>query len=139
MQNFIIITCGILMLSITAKAETSTTTSCANGAGTLIQGHNKTDYCLSHNSMNWWTALGWCQTIGKKMIHYPTDCSCSGDHCPTTMSNCPNLSQISSHIAWVSTPYPDGNAAYIELATGKLTTGRRRNDTYGRSTRALCK
>ena len=94
--------CLTLMISTITLAD-DTIKTCANGAGIVITGNNGTDYCMSNNNMNWWTALAWCQTIGKTAIRYPEDCSCVGENCLKVQ--CPNFANMKkAWRIWTATP-----------------------------------
>ena len=87
MRKFLIF---IIIMTITFPIQSAVTTeTCANRAGILVIANDETKYCMSRISMNWWTALSWCQSIGMRPFNYPTDCSCSGENCP--ISPCPNI------------------------------------------------
>lgn len=133
MNRFLCLMGVIIGFSLSVSAQTTT---CAKGAGTVIKGNDGTEYCFSKNGMNWWTALGWCQAIGKTLIQYPSDCRCDGDNCPTEMVKCPNLKGIAqSNINWTSTPYDEKSIYTINFNHGGP-------DTFSRTSqqgRALCK
>ena len=108
--RFITAICVALMISTITLAD-DTIKTCANGAGIVITGNNGTDYCMSNNNMNWWTALAWCQTIGKTAIRYPEDCSCVGENCLKVQ--CPNFANMQkAWRIWTATPCGDGTCAY---------------------------
>ena len=128
--RFITAVCAILIISTQAMA-----TECTKANGTEIKGNNGVVYCKSNRAMNWWTALAWCQTIGKTAIRYPEDCRCVGTGCPETTANCPNLAGVggNEHI-WTSTPSGPSNAYDVNLSSGNFNANvTRRNDGY-----ALC-
>ena len=80
----------IIIMTITFPIQSAVTTeTCANRAGILVVGNNEIQYCMSRISMNWWTAIGWCQSIGMRPFNYSKDCSCTGENCP--ISPCPNI------------------------------------------------
>ena len=122
MRKILLFICGIMMISSVAMAEE--TTVCANGSGEIVKGNNGTLYCKSKLKMNWWTALGWCQAIGKTPIHYPSDCRCVGERCPTEMVGCPNFKGVftTPTYAWTSMPQGNSEALGIDLVSGKVLT-----------------
>lgn len=134
MRKILLFVCGIMMISSVAMAEE--TTVCANGSGEIVKGNDGTEYCKSRIHMNWWTALGWCQKIGRVLVRYPLDCSCEGDKCPNEMVHCPNLKGVGIPYVWTSTLYGNDNALCIHLESGKVI-----NDHAGRHNKniALCK
>lgn len=115
----------VLMISISVEAI-----ECEKGGGITVKGNNGTYYCYSKNKMNWWTGLGWCQSIGKKMIHYPEDCRCVGAECPEEMVLCPNLKAIGISYVWTSTPFGEDYAYYIKSAQGGIATDSNRAGTH---------
>ena len=137
----IISTVMMLLLSSNTVFATDTTETCANGAGIVIKGKNGAEYCLSKLTMNWWTALGWCQAIGKTPISYPDDCRCVGNGCGTEMVGCPNLAIDFNAWAWANTPSYSAEFSYtINLKNGEVNG----NWVYGTrsnklNSRALCK
>lgn len=134
----IILICAILLTSVIVHADDTMT--CADGAGTVITGKNGTEYCMSKNKMNWWTALGWCQKIGKKLISYPEECKCPTDICGETMSGCPNLTGVySAHMCvWTIHPNFSDQAKTVCLNNGTIG-GAYRNTTGINHGIALCK
>ena len=115
----------IVMITTFPTQSAVTTETCANRAGILVVGNNGTQYCMSRIAMNWWTAIGWCQTIGMRPFHYPTDCSCVGDNCP--IATCPNISF-------------GGNNTYLWSNSGLLATvaGQYSNSKKTEQHKALC-
>lgn len=136
MRKILLFICGIMMISSVAMAEE--TTVCANGGGEIVKGNNGTLYCKSKNVMNWWTALGWCQAIGKTPIHYPSDCRCVGERCPTEMVGCPNFKGLTNNytLYWTSTPEKEGYAYGVECYGGSARVAKI-SETYMKA--ALCK
>ena len=115
MKNLISV-CLILTISTSVAAL-----NCEDVLGSPLKTNNGTVYCMSKNRMNWWTALGWCQTIGKRMFHYPDDCFCIGDTCPTTGTQCPNLKGLGGMIGiWSDTPKEASSAYAIALNSGNF-------------------
>jgi hypothetical protein len=93
---------------------------CAKANGTLIYGNDGTTYCKSNRTMNWWTALGWCKSIGMQPFEFPKNCSCTTEKCPTKEAGCSSLSGISTDEVWSSTPSVNTGAYSINLATGNV-------------------
>ena len=137
MKKNLVIICVILMMPFVVLAGENETQTCANGSGTVIEGNDGTKFCKSNRVMNWWTALGWCQSIGKTMMRYPADCRCLGDGCPTIESKCPNLTGISNVTVWSSTPASRGYAFHVSLSNGNVDGQSCSYLTYGHY--ALCR
>ena len=124
----------IMALLISAQAMAI---SCQDAGGLEIKGNNGTVYCKSNQAMNWWTAMAWCEKIGKTPFSYPKDCACEtsdGIPCPETTAGCPNLAGVGGNI-WTSTPFDTSYAYAVNLSSGNVYYSHRYNyaDYY-----ALC-
>lgn len=117
--------------------------SCANGGGAIIVGAvNKQKYCISHNIMNWWNAVAWCDAMGKKLVPFnQEECDTSAEPIHKT---CPNFFGIDSpygYRVWTSTPFGNDSAYRIGINYESYDTHLR--GKVGASaadiTRALCK
>ena len=127
----------IMALLISAQAMAI---SCQDAGGMEIKGNNGTVYCKSNRTMNWWTAMAWCEKIGKTPFSYPKDCACEtsdGIPCPETTAGCPNLAGVGGdENIWTSTPFDTSYAYNVNLSSG--------NSVYTNATRvsslyyALC-
>ena len=123
-KYFLVCTC--FLISTVTLADDAISKVCAGGAGTVIMGNNGTEYCMSNNGMTWWTALGWCQAIGKTPFRYPEDCRCIGSGCPETMTKCPNLAEVGKGLyVWTSMPSGDTNAWLVALSDGHANADNR--------------
>ena len=113
---------------------------CTKADGIVVKGNNGTEYCVSKQGMNQWTALEWYQSIGRTMIQYPEDCWCGGEGCPENSASCPNLNGANNY--WIQTGIPYGDTfAYRALTSmGQIdvTNNDYRGSTLGNS-RAFCK
>ncbi len=132
MKPFLILTCFGLMISTTVLAEdTSTTTeTCANGAGTVvigaITGHK---YCKSNNTMNYWNAHAWCDAQGRQLFDL-SDCGCDGTRtCQAqgTSGLCPELKNVYGtsydSYGWTSLASSESTAYYVSLTIGAVLNG----------------
>ena len=118
MKQLILLT-TVLLISVEAMAI-----ECTKANGTEIMGKNDTVYCKSNQAMNWWTALGWCQAIGKTPFRYPQDCSCVGERCYVTTVDCPNLEGVGDNInIWTAIPHDSSWAYRVNLSSGNFTFG----------------
>lgn len=91
---------------------------CADRAGKIFVSNNGTRYCMSPMAMNWWTAIGWCQSIGMELIDAVKDCQYIGETCPS-FEPCPNFaiedmyhsvwsaSVANTSTAWIVIIHPD--------------------------------
>lgn len=142
MHKILMIICGITLISVLARAEDGSASSavkdiCEEKAGILIQGNDGTYYCQSRGKMNWWTALGWCQKLGLKLISYPQECNCEGSTCPVGTKNCLNLTGVGSGTVWTSAPNGNERAYWVQLSNGYISGSDPRNIATFQS--ALCK
>lgn len=65
MQKMIVAICAVLMVSNVAEA-------CQ---GITFQGNSGTTYCLSRQSMNWYSAYTWCQAQNMALIDIGVLCN----------------------------------------------------------------
>ena len=65
MQKMIVAVCAVLMVSNVAEA-------CQ---GITFQGNSGTTYCLSRQSMNWYSAYTWCQAQNMALIDIGVLCN----------------------------------------------------------------
>ncbi len=117
MKKFLITTCAILMMSVTANA-------CG---GIAIKGKSGADYCLSKHSMNWYSAYAWCNDQKMRLIDMETVCK--------NYNSCPELklsSEEKTHIAdnggtvdwvWTNTSSVSGSAFAVLLSSGGIYNG----------------
>ena len=106
----------ILMISAMAFAEDTTTTqTCANGAGTVITGAiTGHKYCKSNSTMNWWNANAWCDALGRRLFSID-DCEFSST---SGTSKCHDLNGIGDGWCWTGTPRGSAHAYDINLSSG---------------------
>ena len=145
--NFVIF--GALMLTCLATralAETTipwTKTGCESVKGTWITAHspdedgcdtnhcNELNFCQSTSTMNWWSAIIWCQSIGHKLADIET-------MCPNGLPSgtCANLKNTSA-AGWSSTPSTSDKAyEYAENQIRGTNVWDVRTDSQSR--RAFC-
>ena len=94
---------------------------CDERYGQIIKGNNGIEYCRSNRTMNWWTAVGWCQEIGGTLISYPSDCQHNNDTSPNSV--CPNLkNDINIGYIWTNTPSLDNGAYAIHTTYDWICT-----------------
>lgn len=64
-----VIAAGVLAISSANAAEDPVWPAEATCVGGILQtGENGHVYCLSKNSMNWWSAYTWCQAQGRHLV-----------------------------------------------------------------------
>ena len=135
MRKILISTCAILMISVTANA-------CS---GITIKGNSGTSYCLSKQTMNWYSAYAWCQAQGMKLIDL-------GPVCGRNSGTCSELSLSSdqkTHITdnggrvawiWINKSISSDRAFNVNLGSGALNqgSGYRNYSDYDIGYYALC-
>lgn len=139
MNKFLMLTCGMLMVSSVALAEETTPETCANGAGTVVigavSGHK---YCRSQTlALNWWNAWAWCDAQGKKLFGLD-NCRC--DATINCVNKCPELNLGNGTWTWTATPAGTDGAYTINTSAGtvgKADTRRFNGTTYAAYT--ICK
>ena len=142
--NFVIFG-ALLAISLATQAFAETTIpwtkeGCESVKGTWLTAHSPDDngcdaahcnglnFCQSNVSMNWWSALIWCKSIGRKLAEVETAC-------PNALASggaCANFKEMYS--SWLNMPSSGGSAYYI--ATGRVSTTDRSRTT--RPPTALC-
>ena len=76
MRKKLIFACCLLIMPCVVYAEDTTTTqTCANGAGIVVKGAIQGEYCISTKFMNWWNAMAWCDGMRMKPLT-KQDCAC---------------------------------------------------------------
>ena len=139
MKQLILLT-AILLISTVSFAEDTTTETCANGAGTVIEGAvadangNKHKYCISNKTMNWWNAVSWCDALGKKLFSLE-DCGCSGT--TNCTDRCPELYTKIEAYAWTATPKGENSAHFVYMTSASTNNGARM--TRSNQNVAVCK
>ena len=131
--------CAILMVSSIALADDTTTETCANGAGTIVigavSGHR---YCRSTNTMEWWNAYAWCDSMKTRLFDL-SDCAC-GTTTADYVNKCPEMTKVDTTTwSWTKVPFGADNAYVVNLKTGE-TRGNyyQRKGAWDFSSRALC-
>ncbi len=98
--------------------------------GTQKTGADGYQYCRSNVSMNWWSAIAWCEATGMQLISLDR---CNGRNGDITGDNsCPNFKGKVSSFLTSSTP--SYNKVYAINSSGEVSQMDR---TYG-SYYALC-
>ena len=126
MKPFVILTCFGLMISTASMAEdiSTPTETCANGAGTVITGAvTGHKYCASNNAMNWWNAVSWCDTLGRKLFNL-NDCECSSATANCNENGkpiCPELMKVGSKQIWTSSFQRAGYVHEVTLYGGEVS------------------
>ena len=124
MRKKLIFACCLLIMPCVVYAEDTTTTqTCANGAGLVlpstISGH---EYCMSNNTMNWWNAVAWCDALGRRLFSMD-DCGCDWNKncngiCPETKGVV--HTDVFGKWIWTATPKRSTGAYNSSLGGGTL-------------------
>ena len=121
MKKTLLLSCLFLGLSVNLLAQEATqNTTCW---GEKVKYNNDHTYCLSKQSMNWWSAFAWCKANG---LHLAT----MYEMCPSWNGNkgsgkCPELNGAGTGgDVWSSTAY-DIDSAFV------VSDGYVRNSTEG--------
>lgn len=113
MRQILMLTCGILFISSVGFAEDTTTETCANGAGTVIEGKvTGHKYCKSNNYMNWWNAHTWCDALGRRLFSLD-DCGCSDTVANCPKNTCAELAGISQESFWWAVNPVNAHASFV--------------------------
>ncbi len=126
MKNLFLI-CAVLFTTPVALADDITTETCANGAGTVIVGKSGTQYCMSNNTMNFWNAYSWCDSLGMRFIDLNTECGCSSlvdcNGPVNTAGKCPELATGVDTNIYIWTTYSQGqNPLLMSINNGEITS-----------------
>ena len=119
---------SLIVMGMTTPAFSET---CANGAGTQVIGVDGEIYCRSNVSMNWWSAIAWCDAANMRLV--------SLDRCNGKNGNisgdvgCPNFKGTGSVSCWTSSVPSGSSAFYVNLSSGAVDY-----DSRGNYYRALC-
>ena len=73
MKQLILLTAVFMISTVTLANDTTTTETCADGAGEIVTGHK---YCKSNVGINWWNANAWCDAQGRRLFSMD-DCTYS--------------------------------------------------------------
>ena len=133
--NFVIFG-ALLAISLTTQALAETTIpwtkeGCESVKGTWITAHSATDegcdtaHCNGRNfcayggtktmNMNWWSALIWCQSIGRELTDIETACP----NGIASSSSCANL-KGETRLYWTSTPSPTNAGRSVIVQDGNI-------------------
>jgi len=98
---------------------------------------NGEHFCMSKQTMNWWSALIWCQWIGRELSDIETACP----HSLSARRACVNLegrmNVSGNNFSWLSTQLSNTGAYYLD-ASGNISTYHNGKTTDGWH-HALCK
>ena len=121
MNKLLILMCGVLIMSTVALAD-DTTTTCANGAGTVITGAvTGHKYCKANRGMDYWNAYAWCDGQGRRLFDL-SDCACSDTVSDCSGKKCPELNGVAATNVYVrtSTPSSSTHAYHVYLYNGTV-------------------
>ena len=129
MKKIILTFICCLMMSHVVFALGETGEKCANGAGSVIEGHNGQKYCRGITHIDWWNATTWCRANGMELINLSEDCNCPTDICTTT---CPNWVGYNwGGAVWTSISYNQSTAFAVYLNQNGGVGQRKKTMAYG--------
>ena len=89
----------------------------------IVGKDNITHYCLSKQTMNWWSAFAWCDAQGMRLFNPDTECYGHGAALPTG-SDCPQLNGAStSGWIWTSKSRSASTAYTVNKGSGGISSG----------------
>ena len=111
MYKYIGIIALSIMIATSVQAGKWTTENCTNRGGTIIKANeydpndsskdkggacdgdncNGMEFCRSNKTMNWWSAITWCEAHGGKLASFASLCPNSPMINDWRTCNCPNL------------------------------------------------
>lgn len=92
-------------------------------------------FCVSNNSMNWWSAFNWCESNGGTLASFSSSCPDIPILVNNTAGACPALQGVGeSKYYWTSMGSGSSYAFVVNLSSGAVgSRSRNANATY-----ALC-
>ena len=126
MKKRVFLACFIGLL--TATSAYSYSGDC-NGGTIITANDEKTTFCVSNKTMNWWSAQNWCKGNGSSL-------ATMYEMCPTWDGNtgegkCSWLKGKFSGYVWSATVYGSGDAFYVDMGNDVLRYGGRTNGLGG--------
>ena len=143
MKNLFLIG-AVLFTTLVAVADDTTTETCANGAGTVIEGAvadangNKHKYCMSNKTMNFWNAYAWCDALGRRLFQL-SDCRCDNMVADCAKNMCLELNKGIDKLVLTSNSFTTATVYSVRLSDGNIGFGSSRNHRADSGTmHALC-
>ena len=125
-----------MALSHAVLADTTipwTKAGCESVKGKWITAHSATDsgcdaahcngknFCRSTTTMNWWSALIWCKSIGHKLVSFDTLCPGIPSGPNKTQGSCANVTNIDADVwTWTSMPWNNDTILNVGLRSGAI-------------------
>jgi len=130
MKQLILLTAVFMISTVTLADDTTATEICADGAGTIITGAvSGHKYCKSKNRMNWWNAVAWCDTQGRRLFDR-SDCACGNTTADCANSKCPDLNGIVAQDDYIwATPIGSSATYQIRIPLGVIQSNLRSNSS----------
>lgn len=85
-----------------------------DGGKIIIGNNNKHNYCISKKTMNWWSAVAWCEANDRHLA--TKDEACNG--------GCSNMNVGVNKGAWIAKTSGTDGANRIHLMTDHLVTSK---------------
>ena len=87
-------------------------------------------FCRSSQTMNWWTAFNWCDSIGGSLASFGEMCPKVQTAVNNTTGACPGLQGKGSNWVWSSLGYGSNLAIVVNLSSGEVYNATRRSYDY---------
>ena len=125
MKKRVFLACFIGLL--TATSAYSYSGDC-NGGTIITANDEKTTFCVSNKTMNWWSAQNWCKANGSSLATMYEICpSWDGN---ADNNKCLELNGVGSVTVWSGTAGGSDYTFVVSLSDGYVNHGYRRNHDY---------
>lgn len=85
-------------------------------------------FCISNNSMNWWSAFNWCQSNGGTLASFNSACPNTPVRTNITAGACPALQGVGpDKYHWTSMGFGSSAAFLVKLSSGAVSYDVRNN------------
>ena len=97
-------------------------------------------FCKSNGTMNWWSALTWCDAQGGNLATFTSMCPGIAPANKNVEGACPALQGVvgTSQWAWSGYPVAPNGALCVDLLSGAMLNHARNNTTAPHSVYAFC-
>ena len=89
---------------------------CEDAGGRLWVGQDgRTQYCISKNHMNWWSAHSWCAEVGGELFDMTKECS---KYSGNSEQICPQVRGKGFYDSWAWTKHVGADKKVIKIQIG---------------------
>ncbi len=113
----------LLILTLSIALPNIAMADCAGGEEK--PGKNGHVYCISNQTMNWWSAFAWCKANKRHLV--TLDEACNNQ---SWSGGCTNMSIGINRTAWTAIASGDSSAYYVQLSNGSVLTNPRTRTDY---------